>query len=92
MKPHEVLKEAMELQKKKSKDYNNGPVKHIDYYPYGMMSISQMIIGKTLRLRSLVDTGNTPEYESVRDTLIDLINYASFGVSFIDGDLDGQDE
>ena len=35
---------------------------------------------KLARLNNLVDTGDTPNYESIEDTLIDMANYAIIGL------------
>jgi hypothetical protein len=35
---------------------------------------------KLARLNNLIDTGDTPNYESIEDTLIDLANYAIIGL------------
>lgn len=90
-----VLDEAKDLQISKAKVYNGGSVKQADYYPHGMASIYDMLNTKLLRIRSILDqTANNPsykpEYESLEDSLKDLINYASFGVSYARGKLEGQ--
>ncbi len=51
-----------------------------------------MVHVKTTRLRSLIevlDRGGTPNFEGVRDTILDLLNYATFYVEALDrGELD----
>lgn len=80
--------EATKLCMKKSQDYNNGqnkPASRKDYFPFGLLSYAQMLHTKTQRLNSLAQQhGKTPNNESVRDTLIDLINYANFAIEAID--------
>jgi hypothetical protein len=38
------------------------------------------------RLNNLVDTGDTPNYESIEDTFLDLANYAIIAMLVLDGD------
>lgn len=78
------LGNAAQLQLKKSKDYNNGIVKLKDYFPFGLLSYAQMLHTKAMRLNSLASQSMAtngdvkPEFESVKDTALDMINYASF--------------
>lgn len=93
-----VLRECAELQLAKSVDYQNpnSTVKQADYYPHGVLTILDIIHAKALRARSvteatLYDTEYRPNFESIEDSLKDMINYASFGVAFIRGGVPGQD-
>ena len=82
------LIEAAELLSKKAQDYrNSNAVSLADYFPFGLKSHVQMINTKNLRLINLASTKRTPNHESVRDTLLDLINYCNFAIQ----DLDGED-
>jgi hypothetical protein len=40
---------------------------------------------KTARINNLIDTGATPENESLRDSFLDLMNYAAIALLVIDG-------
>lgn len=93
-----VLRECIELQLAKSKDYQNdaSTVVQSDYYPRGVDSIYDMLNTKMLRIRSLLDAaraapGTTPKFESLRDTAKDLINYASFFAAWLDQGIEGQE-
>lgn len=91
-----VLQEAAELQRKKGEDYNNkvSRIKQADYYPRGVMSILDIINAKVLRMYSVLETmeaGGKVNFESVEDSGIDLINYASFLVAYMRGQVEGQD-
>ncbi len=98
-----VLQECAAVQIKKAHDYQNpnSQVKQSDYYERGIYSITDMINQKRLRLKSLLEAMEhsersggeitSPNYESVEDTLKDMINYASFGVSWLRGKIPGQD-
>ena len=93
-----VLSQCSDIQLKKSKDYQNpnSRIKQADYYPRGVMSIMELINTKTIRLWSLIeamenDPSYEPNFESIEDSLKDLINYASFAVAYSRGKIEGQD-
>jgi len=92
-----VLEECAELQLKKSRDYQNpnSKIKQADYYPRGLNTIIDIIWAKILRTRSVLDAMDsdaeyTPNFESIEDSLKDLINYSSFGISWLRGGIEGQ--
>lgn len=91
-----VLQEVKELQLAKALVYNGGSVKQAEYFPNGMLSIHDMLNTKMLRIKSILeqmqaDPKYKPEFESLEDSLKDLMNYASFGVAYTRGKLDGQE-
>lgn len=93
-----VLQECAELQTKKSNDYQNpnSRIRQADYYPRGVATILDIIHAKVLRAQSVLeamesDPNYNPNFESVEDSFKDLINYASFAVSFSRGKMEGQD-
>ena len=82
-----VFIEVTEIAIKKSQDYNNGngqPTSRAVYFPFGLLSYAQMLHTKSQRLNSLAQQDKIPNNESVRDTLLDMINYATFAVEAID--------
>ena len=90
-----VLLEAAELQESKGRDYNNAvsSVQQADYYPRGVYSILDIVNAKYLRMVSVLETmehGGKTNFESVEDSAIDLINYASFVVAYMRGEVPGQ--
>jgi len=94
-----VLRECIELQLAKSKDYQNdsSSVVQADYYPRGVDSLYDMLNTKLLRIRSILDTaranpGTLPKFESLKDTTKDLINYASFFAAWLDQGVEGQEK
>ena len=94
-----VLQECAEIQDKKSRDYQNenSRIRQADYYPRGIMSIMELINTKTIRLWSVLeamesDPSYEPNFESIEDSLKDLINYSSFAVAYSRGKIDGQSE
>jgi hypothetical protein len=94
-----VLQECIELQLRKSRDYQNpnSNIVQAMHYRRGVSTIHDMISQKLLRAQSLlevVETGGTdvPNFESLEDTYKDLINYASFAVSYLRGKMEGQQD
>ena len=92
-----VLQECAEIQDKKSRDYQNenSRIRQADYYPRGILSIMELINTKTIRLWSVLeamenDPDYAPNFESIEDSLKDLINYSSFAVAYSRGKIDGQ--
>jgi len=92
-----VLQECIELQLKKANDYQNphSTVSQADYYPHGVNTIHDIMHAKMLRIRSVLEAmDHDPEYktnfESVEDSVKDLINYASFFISYSRGKIPGQ--
>lgn len=91
-----VLHEAVELQRKKGQDYNGAKtsVTQADYYPRGVWSILDIVNAKYLRMVSVLEQmehGGTANFESVEDSAIDMINYASFLVAYMRKEVPGQD-
>jgi len=95
--PIEVLKGSIELLEKKSRDYQNpnSTVLQADYYIHGCLTIYDIMHAKMLRIKSVMEAmesdGYTPNFESLKDSAIDLINYSSFFVSYLEGGIQGQD-
>lgn len=82
----QVHLEIAELRRRKGQDYNSS-VKLEDYFPMGHMSYFQMMHLKTKRAQSLIEvvqSGGTPNFEGLRDTLLDALNYITFWVEAID--------
>jgi len=92
-----VLQECVELQLKKSRDYQNpnSTVKQADYYPNGIVTIHDIMHAKMLRMKSVMEAMQSsdydPNFESLEDSAKDLINYASFFVAYCRGGITGQD-
>ena len=89
-----VLNECIELQIKKSQDYQN-PSSNITqamHYRRGVDTIHDMMHQKLLRAQSLLEANGNPNFESLEDTYKDLINYASFEVSYMRGKMEGQND
>lgn len=80
-----AVAEAQLLVLSKSLDYNGreeaGSARDA-YFPHGVKSYSQMLWTKALRFRSLAENDASPRFEGLRDTALDIINYASFYVDW----------
>ena len=75
----EILQKNIELMEAKHGDYNSGNIKLEDYFPFGSLSYVQMLHVKQLRLVSLLSSGaEQPNFESIADTVRDMVNYAVF--------------
>ena len=78
--------EAEELLLRKHRDY--GP-KNISGSPGGALNgLRVRIHDKLARINNLYDSGATPENESLRDSFIDMANYALIALLVIDGEWD----
>ena len=76
-----VQQEALELFKKKNKDYGDS------FATYGPIGVIVRIGDKISRLNSITKNGiNMVNDESLRDTLIDLHNYSAMAVLLMDED------
>lgn len=90
-----LLSQAAELQERKSLDYQSesSTVVQNDYYIHGVYSILDIVNAKVLRTRSVLakmEHGEGANFESVQDSMLDLINYASFLIAYLDGEIEGQ--
>jgi len=78
-----TLDSAGNLLIKKHKDY--GPT-HISLSPGGPLNgLRVRMHDKTARINHLIDSGATPENESLRDSFIDLLNYSAIALMVLDG-------
>lgn len=78
--------EAFALVQKKDQDYNSA-VKRAHYFPLGLASYAQMLHVKSLRMINLSERSAKSQqtnFESARDTCLDLINYACFCAEAMD--------
>ena len=83
----QIMDELYSVLVRKHADY--GPL-NISGAPGGAMNgLRVRMYDKLARLNNLVDTGDTPNYESIEDTLIDLANYAIIGLLVQRGQWEG---
>lgn len=74
-----VQKEGLELFIKKNKDYGDAFAK------YGVIGVLMRIEDKIQRSMSITKNGvNLVQDENIRDTLIDLHNYAAMAIMLLD--------
>lgn len=78
-----VQKEGLELFRRKNKDYGDS------FANYGTVGVIVRMGDKINRLSSVTKSGvNFVDTESIRDTLIDLHNYAAMAIMLIDEEKD----
>lgn len=77
-----ALGEAGLLFERKGRDYNTGFGRD-DYFPMGLQSYAQMVWVKAMRLLSFARAPRAEVHEKIRDTLLDLINYAAFAADWL---------
>ena len=82
MKAEDILHEVAELKRRKSEDYQGSQFTEDDYFPFGHQSFIQMLHTKYLRMRSVVEQENQ-NFESLEDTLIDMIAYAAMYAAWV---------
>lgn len=74
---------ALQVLLRKHEDY--GP-KNIADAPGGPLNgLRVRMYDKMARINNLVDTGADPRNESLRDSFLDLMNYAAIGLLVLDG-------
>lgn len=75
---------AEKLRHSKKNDY--GGIK--DYFPFYDKSFAQMIHIKAKRIVNINKSNTQIKHESIKDNLLDLINYASYYYEWLEGVLD----
>lgn len=78
-----VCRELNELYTRKNHDYGNSF--HETYVKYGLTMSAIRLGDKLQRFESLIKKDQQVKDESIRDTLIDLANYAIMTVMELDG-------
>ena len=80
---YNIVDEAVDILISKHEDY--GPLNILNA-PGGVYNgLTVRLHDKISRLANLTKTGNEPNHESLRDTLIDIINYAVIGILVSEG-------
>ena len=72
----EAINKAVAIQAKKNATYNGNTVSYEDYIKLDNY-YAGLLYGKALRLVSILK-GSPNNFESLEDTLVDMINYAGF--------------
>ncbi len=77
-----TVKECVEILVKKNQDY--GP-DNINNAPGGALNgLNVRLFDKVSRLNNLLTNKKDPNYESIRDTFVDIVNYAIISILVID--------
>lgn len=66
---------------KKNKDYGSSFDKSVD--KFGIIYLAIELDKKINRYVNLIETGNIPTYESVKDTLLDIAGYCILGLTYM---------
>lgn len=83
----DIFRAAREILLSKHHDY--GPT-NISNAPGGALNgLRVRIHDKTARINNLIDSGKSAQHESLRDSFLDLMNYAAIALLVIDGDWPG---
>ena len=94
MTPQETLAKCHALMQAKAEDYTGkSSVQMADYYPRGIATIYDIMWAKMLRIKSVMEqmeTRDSENFESIQDSCVDLINYTTFFIAYMDGDVPGQ--
>jgi hypothetical protein len=94
MTPKETLVHCQKIMESKAEDYTGkSSVTMADYYPRGIATIHDIMHAKMLRIKSVMEqmeTRDSTNFESIQDSCVDLINYTTFFVAYMDGDIPGQ--
>ncbi len=86
---HPAFEYCQALMDRKGEDYGGGIKQddaRIEYHPLGEVSYYQMLHTKMKRIESMIklqQAGKEPNFESLQDSVADLINYASFFWAFL---------
>lgn len=80
---YELSDELIELMVKKNQDYGSSNI--MDAPGGAENGLAVRLHDKVARLTNLLATDSKPNYESIRDTFIDIANYGMIGVLVLDG-------
>lgn len=78
-----LIEPAVKLVAAKGEDYNNAIGLH-EYFPFHDVSYMQMLHMKVLRMRSIHAKGSAANFDSMLDSVHDLINYAVFYLEYLE--------
>lgn len=80
-----LVAQASAIMFRKAQDYNNPKAVQLhDYFPFKDKSYVQMLHVKTQRLISLAESDSAPNFESTKDSVLDLINYAVIYLDYLE--------
>lgn len=80
----DIMQQAIDLKQKKSKDYQGSQFTEEDYFPFGHLSFIHMLHTKMLRIRSVAEQEGEQNFESLTDSLIDMINYSAMYAAWVE--------
>ncbi len=83
---HPSFIEGNDIIVSKSNDYGDPDHAKRSYFPFGNYSYAHMLHTKMERIKNVVkllEEGKKPNNESLRDSVIDLMNYAAFYAQYL---------
>lgn len=80
---YDLSDELIELMIKKHQDYGSSNI--MDAPGGAENGLAVRLHDKVARLTNLLSTDSKPNYESIRDTFVDIANYGMIGVLVLDG-------
>ncbi len=78
-----LIEPAVKLIEQKNQDYNNTIGLH-EYFPFKDASYQQMLHVKVLRMRSILSKGSEANFESMLDSVHDLLNYTVIYLEYLE--------
>lgn len=78
----EVYDELEEILVKKQQDYGPNNIRNAPGGPLNGLSVR--LYDKMSRLKNLIESGVSPQNESLRDTFVDIANYGVIGIMILD--------
>lgn len=78
-----LIEPAIKLVDRKGEDYNNAVGLH-EYFPFRDASYQQMMHVKMLRMRSILAKGSEANFDSMMDSVHDLLNYTVFYLEYLE--------
>ena len=79
----DIMHDAIALKELKSKDYQGSQFTEEEYFPFGHKSFIHMLHTKLLRIRSVAEQEDSQNFESLSDSLIDLVNYSAMYAAWV---------
>jgi hypothetical protein len=80
---HSAFRACQLLMDKKSKDYGDVDESRSSYFPFGDKSYATMLHTKMERIKNLIENDEKHNFESLKDTVMDLINYGAFYYAYL---------
>ncbi len=81
---HPAFAACQTLMDVKAKDYGQMDHARRNYFPFGDASYATMLHTKMERIKRLIEKDSEPNFEGLKDTVMDLINYGAFYFAYLE--------